>query len=1574
MNSRLLRVFLTAVLLLTSWAVRGQIVTYSFNGSLGSETTLPPDAQPTNAAASDMSRGSGVSPSNAANTFSSNGWSTGALDVNDYYEFTATPNAGFELDLTSLVFSERRSGTGIRTFEIRSSLDGYSTTIGAPIGVPDNTSTRTQTIILPSPTFENLTSAITFRIYGYNAEGATGTWRIDNVNLNGAVVLGTPPSTNDQTTEVFAPTTQVMGGNLSSTDDTEPEAVDVFAFDIEDQASGDGLPTQVTNLRIQPHSTNTANWTDHIQGLTLTGSSLGAITIGTPTITDTEIDIPITSGNLDVNDGALETITLAIYLNSTNIQDNVVFSCYIDDAASGFTADPGGSDFASPFPMGDVVSSDFDIQVEGTELQYQQQPSDVTVNTAMAPAVEVAVTDENGNVDEDFAASVSISSTPAFSSATTPVSPVNGVASFGDIQYASVQTGVILTATASGLSVASDAFDVVASAPVSDLIITGIVDGNLSGGNPKGIELYACGTVDLSDYEVWLSANGGTFGNIAVGWSGTFTNQFIYLSNDASEFSTVFGSSGDFANLFIDGQVAGNGNDAFQIREAATGTVIDQVGDNSGSGVNNYQDSYLYRVDDTGPDGGWVASNWNIPGNNTLDPFTAPADVAANVPFGTYSNSTCGGGPVTPTVSFDVDAAIVRESDGSYTITLTSSAIGSHTVDIVVSGGTATSGSDFAAFGPVTADFASSTTFSTTINIIDDNDNEIPENIAIGLTNASGAIIVTPNTLTLSILDNDVSGQVLQTGDLIFYGYDNQVGGSGADDLAILANLVEITSGTEFLYVNATYETGGFPENLVRTNRWYVCDETNFRNPLTTLKITYNGTDPIPAGSFFCLDLPGNSAPTITASTSGGTVPTSAFTLELIESDGDVSTFYSSTNISISNPDAVFLAQGDFAYTSDDGGYSLFEGRLLGGIQEGGTWYDLSDDLSMVSGSNRRRSRIPEEIRCFAIQGTATPGDYETIFNFSRLNTLYGAGPYTQRQLISAIVDFGTNWTTTGVSCPSTNFLSVGDPAVAGNWIGSTDENWFNCQNWDNLQVPGPETNVTIGSEAVENCEVNAASAFSDEYQDTARCNNLSITSATERLQIQSSASDVLVVSGDLSIANNGGLDMSSGSGVMLLSGNWDNQNATGGFTAGAASTVIFDGSSAQTLVRSGGGVAGETFANLELDNPAGLTINSPVDIKSTLTFTDGILTTASGGATAANLNDATLARLAFEDGATHTGASDASHVDGVVEVQTDNAFTLPIGDGTALHRVTLGAVTANFGSNVFRAEYFPDNPRVAIGPATAANVDFVSENEYWHINRTSGTGQRPVSLEITTTSGISNTAVAYIVRWNGGNWEQAGGDGNVNVNVAGNFMESDDVADFSPFTFADDGTSFPVELLDFTAVPQGEEVQLRWTTAQEVNNSHFVIERSLDRQRFEAIGQRLGAGNANKQIDYQFVDAQPQEGLNYYRLKQVDFDGSFTYSEVRSVAFALTERLTLLRAYPNPAQEQLTVELSLPMATTLQYDVIDAQGRSVMQQQVSLGAGLQSLTLPLNALSAGVYLLRLQADGQQLRQRFVRE
>jgi hypothetical protein len=168
-------------------------------------------------------------------------------------------------------------------------------------------------------------------------------------------------------------------------------------------------------------------------------------------------------------------------------------------------------------------------------------------------------------------------------------------------------------------------------------IITGIVDGDLSGGNPKAIELWIDGTVDLSLYSLERSANGGAFSSVIAALSGTFTDQFVYLvgtSNGGEAiFDSVFGTTGIFApaNRILSSQVNGNGNDAFRIMQGAT--VIDQVWTNDITNV--YVDSYMYRKDNTGPDGGWVAGNWDIPGNATLDTLDAAGHAAA-IPFGTY--------------------------------------------------------------------------------------------------------------------------------------------------------------------------------------------------------------------------------------------------------------------------------------------------------------------------------------------------------------------------------------------------------------------------------------------------------------------------------------------------------------------------------------------------------------------------------------------------------------------------------------------------------------------------------------------------------------------------------------------------------------------------------------------------------------------------------------------------------------------------------------------------------------------------------------------------------------------------
>ena len=175
---------------------------------------------------------------------------------------------------------------------------------------------------------------------------------------------------------------------------------------------------------------------------------------------------------------------------------------------------------------------------------------------------------------------------------------------------------------------------------VAGVLLTGIVDGTLSGGAPKAIEIYVDGSEDLSAYRLERSSNGGAFSSVAD-LNGGYTDVFVYLvgtaGNGLADFEAVFGTGGDFANVaLVSGGVSGNGNDAFRLVEIASGTVIDQVWTSDSSNV--YLDSYLVRKDGTGPDGGWEPANWLFGGNDALDGLDA-AGIAAAVPFGSFGDS-----------------------------------------------------------------------------------------------------------------------------------------------------------------------------------------------------------------------------------------------------------------------------------------------------------------------------------------------------------------------------------------------------------------------------------------------------------------------------------------------------------------------------------------------------------------------------------------------------------------------------------------------------------------------------------------------------------------------------------------------------------------------------------------------------------------------------------------------------------------------------------------------------------------------------------------------------------------------
>jgi hypothetical protein len=190
----------------------------------------------------------------------------------------------------------------------------------------------------------------------------------------------------------------------------------------------------------------------------------------------------------------------------------------------------------------------------------------------------------------------------------------------------------------------------------------------------------------------------------------------------------------------------------------------------------------------------------------------------------------------------------------------------------------------------------------------------------------------------------------------------------------------------------------------------------------------------------------------------------------------------------------------------------------------------------------------------------------------------------------------------------------------------------------------------------------------------------------------------------------------------------------------------------------------------------------------------------------------------------------------------------------------------------------------------------------------------------------------------------------------------------FSPFAVGSNG-ALPVELIEFTAVGQGKTVQLAWRTATEQNNAYFEVERSLDGLQFEVLGKVAGAGNSTSIQQYQFVDGAPVAGDNFYRLRQVDFDGGEEFSPV---VIASTKNNTAMYLFPVPVKDRLWVTFEEP---NLQFDnwvISDALGRIV---RASTLPEAQDVTeIDLSDLPKGMYLFQCKGARNQQSQLFIKE
>lgn len=187
-----------------------------------------------------------------------------------------------------------------------------------------------------------------------------------------------------------------------------------------------------------------------------------------------------------------------------------------------------------------------------------------------------------------------------------------------------------------------------------------------------------------------------------------------------------------------------------------------------------------------------------------------------------------------------------------------------------------------------------------------------------------------------------------------------------------------------------------------------------------------------------------------------------------------------------------------------------------------------------------------------------------------------------------------------------------------------------------------------------------------------------------------------------------------------------------------------------------------------------------------------------------------------------------------------------------------------------------------------------------------------------------------------------------------------------------EDSTIIPVELSSFTADVNGNNVLLQWETSSEINNHGFIIERrnvfaSENESEWIEIGFRKGMGNSTELNRYTFEDNPLYDGTYHYRLKQVDFDGSFEYSNEIEVNVFTVKSFALNQNYPNPFNPSTTISFQIPEASYISLVVYDAVGTEV--ETIAEGnypAGVHEVLFDASKLSSGIYLYRITSGANE--------
>jgi len=184
-----------------------------------------------------------------------------------------------------------------------------------------------------------------------------------------------------------------------------------------------------------------------------------------------------------------------------------------------------------------------------------------------------------------------------------------------------------------------------------------------------------------------------------------------------------------------------------------------------------------------------------------------------------------------------------------------------------------------------------------------------------------------------------------------------------------------------------------------------------------------------------------------------------------------------------------------------------------------------------------------------------------------------------------------------------------------------------------------------------------------------------------------------------------------------------------------------------------------------------------------------------------------------------------------------------------------------------------------------------------------------------------------------------------------------------APWVLVSKLSPLPIELLSFNAFCiGGNKVKINWSTASETNNDYFVIERSNDSQLWETVMNVNGAGNSNTTLCYNVEDNQPYQNSSYYRLKQVNYNGTFTYSDMVSTDCKTDGSFNLISIMSGQqADNNIVLLFTASEDEPFTYALYDVRGRLLQNKSEKAVAGTNEVSINTNNLCTGIYFITLQ-------------